>query len=95
MAARNNLQDFMRDIRARGVNAGTSLNVYGATLNADNITVQITKNGVVLFSKVLWPGSGASALTDASSPNTDTVDVQGAEGIYSAGSAQAFINSLV
>jgi len=92
MAVRNNVQDFMRDVRARTVAGG---NNYGATINADNVTVSITKNGVVLFGKVLWPGTGAAAQTDASGAgNLDTVDIFDGSGFYSAGGAQAFINSL-
>jgi len=94
-AARQSVNDFMRDVRARGVNGGTSSNVYGATLNTDNTTVQITKNGVVLFPKVLWPGTGSAAATDAGGQNQDTVDLLGGEGYYSTVSAQQFINSLL
>ena len=95
MAVRNSIQDFMRDVRLRGLSGGTSSNVYTAALNADNTTCTISKNGAVLFSKVLWPGTGAAAQTDASGGgNQDTVDIFDGSGFYSAGGAQAFINGL-
>jgi len=95
MAIRNNIQDFMRDVRARGINGGTSQNLYGASLNADNTTVAVTKNGAALFSKVYWNIQGSSPITDASSPNEDTVTIVDGSGFGAPGSAQAFINNLV
>jgi hypothetical protein len=93
------LSDFQRDIAARGVNGGTSLNLYASSLNADNTTLTVTKNGQVIFSKVLWQGNGGgfvSASTDAStSVNRDSVIIYSPEGVTSVGSAQAFLNNLV
>ena len=91
-AQRNNIQDFMRDIRAK-----TGVNTYQASLNADNVTVTVTKNQVVLFSKVLWNASGAGVgPTDIGGVgNGDTVGISDGSGFYSFGSAQAFINNLV
>ncbi len=92
------LSDFQRDIAARGVNGGTSLNLYASSLNADNTTLTVTKNGQVIFSKVLWQGNGGlvSASTDAStSMNRDSVIIYSPEGVTSVGSAQAFLNNLV
>lgn len=94
---RNSVTDFIRDVAARGINAGSSLNLYVATLSADNTTLTIKKNGVVLFSKVIWQAGGppAVAATDAGGvQNFDTVVVFGAEGNTSVGSAQSFLNNL-
>lgn len=90
------LTDFQRDIAARGVNGGTSLNLYASTLNADNTTLTVTKNGTAIFNKVLWQNGGSvSASTDAStSVNRDSVIIFSPEGVTSVGSAQAFLNNL-
>ena len=94
MAVRNSVTDFIRDIGAR-TNASGSVVFIGST-NADG-TVKITRNGVTIFAKVIWPGPSAAAATDAAGAgNNDTVFVQDAGGgYYNAGSAQNFINSLV
>jgi hypothetical protein len=90
-AARQSINDFIRDVGAR--TSGTI--VYAASLNADNVTVKITRNGVVVWAKVLWPGTGSAAITDAGGQNQDTVDLFDGAGFFNAGSASAFINSLV
>lgn len=91
MAQRNSVQDFIRDVGART----TSQNLYVASLNADG-SVQVSKNGVVLYSKVIWPGTGTAARTDASGQNFDSVSVLDSGTLnFSTGSAQSFINSLV
>jgi hypothetical protein len=91
------LTDFQRDIAARGVNGGTSLNLYASSLNADNTTLTVTKNGTAIFNKVLWQNGGpVSASTDAStSVNKDSIILYSPEGVTSVGSAQAFLNNLV
>ncbi len=94
MAVRQTIQDFMRDIRARGINGGTSQNLYATSLNGDG-SVSVSKNGVVLFAKVVWPGSGTAAATDAGGQNEDTVNIFDGSGMPYSGSAQQFINDLV
>ena len=93
------LTDFQRDIAARGINAGTSKNLYASSLNPDGTTLTVTKNGQPIFNKILWQGSGGgfiSAATDASGPfNRDSVINYSPEGTTSVGSAQAFLNNLV
>jgi hypothetical protein len=90
---RQTIQDFMRDVRAQtGVNG--SKNTYTASLNPDNVTVQIFKNQVQLYAKVLWPGTGSAAVTDLGGANQDTVDIFDGQGFYVSGSASAFIASL-
>jgi hypothetical protein len=93
-AYRKSVTDFMAAVSSRGVNAGTSSNVYSCALNADG-SVQISKNGVVIFSAVRWPGTGSCAQTDAGGANQDSVDIldSGSQN-FNVGSAQAFINSL-
>jgi hypothetical protein len=54
----------------------SSLNLYASSLNADNTTLTVTKNGRVLFNKVLRQGNDGfvSASTDAStSMNRDSI----------------------
>jgi|HubBroStandDraft_6_1064221.scaffolds.fasta_scaffold47290_3 hypothetical protein len=93
------LSDFQRDIAARGINGGTSKNLYASSLNSDGTTLTVTKNGQPIFNKVLWQGSGGgfiSAATDASgSFNRDSVVIYSPDGATSVGSAQAFLNNLV
>jgi hypothetical protein len=93
------LSDFQRDVAARGINGGTSKNLYAAVLNADATTFTITKNGAPIFNKVLWQGNGGgfiSAATDASGPlNRDSIVIYSPEGVTSAGSAQGFLNNLI
>jgi hypothetical protein len=76
----------------------SSLNLYASSLNADNTTLTVTKNGRVIFNKVLWQGNGGfvSASTDAStSMNRDSIIIYSPEGVTSVGSAQGFLNNLV
>jgi hypothetical protein len=92
------LSDFQRDIAARGVNGGTSKNLYASALNADGATLSVTKNGQQIFGKVLWQAGGGgfiSAATDASGVNRDSVVIYSPEGVTSVGSAQAFLNNLI
>ena len=94
-AIRQSVQDFIRDVGARGINGGTSQNLYAASLNSDG-SVSVSKNGIVIFAKVVWPGNGVSARTDASGQNEDTVNIldPGSQN-FSTASAQTFINNLV
>ena len=58
---------------------------------ADNTTLTVTKNGRVLFNKVLRQGNDGfvSASTDAStSMNRDSIIIYSPEGVTSVGSAQ-------
>ena len=76
----------------------SSLNLYASSLNADNTTLTVTKNGRVLFNKVLRQGNDGfvSASTDAStSMNRDSIIIYSPEGVTSVGSAQGFLNNLV
>ena len=92
MAVRNNIQDFLRDIRARSVAGG---NQYAASINADNVTVAVTKNSVAFFPKVFYNVQGSAAATDAAGVgNQDTVTIIDGSGNTSVGSAQAFLNNL-
>jgi hypothetical protein len=100
MAARLSGVDFQRDVAARSNAAGTG-NVYAAVLNSDNYSYKITKTNtagvtVTLYPKVFWNVQGnGSALTDASSPNIDTVTIIDAGSGYPiVGSGQNFLNSL-
>jgi hypothetical protein len=94
---RKNVNDFIAAVGAQGVNAGSSQNLYVATLNADNATVNITKNGVVIFSKVFWPGNYGAARIDAggSNSNSDTVNVFAPDGTVSTVSATSFLANLI
>jgi len=88
--ARRTVQDFITQVQAQTNASGTI--VYVATLNTDG-SVKITRNGVVVFSNVLWSMGAGVAVTDANISG-DSVTVLG--GPQSArGDAQAFINSLV
>lgn len=92
MAVRNNIQDFMRDVRARSVAGG---NQYAASINADNVTVSISKNGVVTWSKVFYNVQGSAANTDAAGTgNYDTVTIIDGSGNPRVGGCQDFINQL-
>jgi len=91
---RKNVNDFIAAVGAQGVNAGTSQNLYVATLNSDNATVSISKNGVVIFSKVFWPGNWGAARTDAGGSNTDNVNIFAPDGTVSTVSATSFLANL-
>lgn len=94
MAVRNSYLDFQRDIAARS-NAATGV-VYASSLNSDNVSLKITRNGVTIYSKVLWNAQGSAAQTDAGGVNQDVVTYFDAGSGYPIpGSAQQFINSLV
>jgi hypothetical protein len=92
---RKNVNDFIAAVGAQGVNAGTSQNLYVATLNSDNATVSITKNGVVIFSKVFWPGNYGAARVDAGGPNSDTVNIFAPDGTVSTVSTTQFLANLI
>lgn len=92
---RKNVNDFIAAVGAQGVNAGSSQNLYVATLNADNATVNITKNGAVIFSKVFWPGNFGAARIDAGGSNSDTVNVFAPDGTVSTVSATSFLANLI
>lgn len=90
--ARRTVQDFVAQIAAQtpGSKSGAT---YVATLQADG-SVQVTKNGVVLYRRVLWGMGAASAVTDANISG-DSVDVYGNDGIVGSSDGQSFINNLV
>lgn len=94
---RGSVQDFMSAVRQAGQSGNFN---YGASLNADNTTVKVTQTpktggvAVALFPKVLWNVSTSAALTDASSPNQDTVTIYSPDGGTNTGACQQFLNSL-
>ena len=91
---RNSPSDFARDVAASGAAAtpATSSNKYVASLNPSG-THTILKNGVPTGFEVFWSGNGAAA-TDVN-PQGDKIFVKSAEGIWSVGSAAAFLRNLV
>jgi hypothetical protein len=91
---RKNVNDFIAAVGAQGINAGTSQNLYVATLNSDNASVSISKNGVVIFSKVFWPGNSGAARCDAGGSNTDTINIFAPDGAVSTVSATQFLANL-
>lgn len=93
MAVRNFGSDFQRDVAARSVTAPVAI-TWVATLNSDNTTYKLTRNGVVIYSKVFWNAQGSAAQTDAGGVNQDTIVNLDAGGAASPGAAQQFINSL-
>jgi hypothetical protein len=95
MAVRQYGSDFQRDVAARTVTAPVPI-VWSATLNSDNVSYKLTRNGVTIYSKVLWNAQGSAAITDAGgSSNYDTVTViDPGSGYPVVGSAQQFINNL-
>lgn len=92
MAVRLVGNDFIRDVRAQS-NAAKGV-VYVAALNTDNVSFNITRNGVKTYATVYWNAQGSSAQTDAGGVNQDTVTIMD-NGTAVPGSAQQFINSLV
>lgn len=97
---RKSVYDFIAAINAAAGRSG--LFNYSAALNSDNTSVQVTQTlktggvSVVLYAKVLWNVSGSAAMTDASSPNQDTVSILSGEGagVANTGSCQSFLNDL-
>jgi len=88
--------DFIRDVAARSVAGG---NTWNATQNSDgSFKIQKTTQAAVtttVWSKVFWNVSAGVAVTDASTPNTDTVTIiDPGSGYPSIGSAQQWLNSL-
>ena len=91
---RNSPSDFARDVAASGKAAipTTSINQYVATLNPSG-THTIFKNGQPTGFEVFWSGNGAAGSD--SNPQGDKVMIKSAEGIWSVGSAAAFLRNLV
>lgn len=87
--ARRTVQDFMTQVNARTNTLGTI--VYSTLLNNDG-SVQISKNGVVLFPKVYWGMGTGVAVTDLNISG-DSLDIVTGPQVASA-DAQQFINSL-
>lgn len=87
---RNSPSDFARDVAASGKAAtpATSNNQYTATMNPSG-TQTILKNGQPSGFEVFWSGPGA-----VDSQN-DKIFIKSAEGIWSVGSASAFLRNLV
>ena len=88
---RRSVQDFIAQVNARTPGVKSSA-TYKATLNSDG-SVQITQNGVVLYSNVGWFFGVGVAKTDANI-NSDTVTIYNAGAAVATGDAQQFINSL-
>lgn len=95
MAVRNTGNDFQRDVAARSVTAPVAI-TWVATINSDNVSYKLTRNGVAIYLKVYWNAQGSAAVTDAGgNANYDTVTVvDPGSGYPVVGSAQQFINSL-
>jgi hypothetical protein len=91
---RRNVNDFIAAVGAQGVNAGTSSNLYVATLNADGVTVNVTKNGVVIFAKIFWPGNSGVGRLDASGSNCDTINIFSPDGSVGTASTHQFLMNL-
>lgn len=89
--ARRSVFDFIQQVNGQ-TPGSISKAVYSASQNTDG-TVQITKNGVVLFAKVGWAMGAGVALTDINISG-DSVSILGAEGTWSRGDCQQFILSL-
>ena len=90
-SARRSVQDFIAQVNAQtpGVKSGAT---YAATLNASG-SVQITKNGTVIYPNVLWWMGVSSAVTDTNITG-DSVTLLNNDGTTGRGDAQQFINSL-
>jgi hypothetical protein len=97
-AIRNNVQDFMAAIRAQGKIANsTSPNLYSATLNPDNFSVQVsvTKAGIttVLYSKIIYNG-GTQSVGQQGDGNQDSLTIFSADGAVAPGSVTNFLSTL-
>jgi hypothetical protein len=95
---RNNVQDFMSAVRSQGKNAnGTSPNLYSATLNPDNFSVQVsvTKAGIVttLFPKIVWNGPSPSVGPQGDG-NIDSMTIYTGSSIAT-GSVTNFLSTLI
>ena len=90
-SVRRSVQDFIAAVNAQTPGSVSSA-VYAATLQGDG-SVQITKNGVILFPHVLWAMGVGGAVTDVSTFG-DTVTILRNDGTVARGDAQQFINSL-
>jgi hypothetical protein len=88
---RRTVQDFIAQVGAQtpGVISGA---VYAASMNADG-SVQITKNGVVYYPKVIWGQGVESAVSDANISG-DSVTVLDSAGGVGRGDALQFIQNL-
>lgn len=84
---RNSLLDVQCQVRARSVPGVT----YDAPFNPGNFSLAITRNGVVIYQRVMFAqGSGP---TDRN-PQGDQLLVVGPDGVPRVGDAQLFIDSL-
>ncbi|MBZ5695960.1 MAG: hypothetical protein LAN36_11455 [Acidobacteriia bacterium] len=88
---RRTVTDFIAQVAARTQGAVSGA-TYVASPNTDG-TLNITKNGTSLFARVIWNGSGKTAITD-SNPSGDTVTVEAVDGTTGIADAQVFLNNL-
>jgi hypothetical protein len=93
-AIRNNVQDFMSAIRSQGKNANsTSPNLYAASINADGFSVQVLKNGAVLYNKIVY-NQGCPSIGPQGDGNQDSMTIYAAEGSIATGSVTNFLSTL-
>ncbi len=88
-SARRNVFDFMAQVNAQ-TNSVTGV-VFATSQNSDG-SVQITRNGVILYNKVNWGVGPGQAVSDAN-VSGDSVLVHN-NGCRVPADAQAFIYSL-
>ena len=88
-SARRSIQDFMAQVNARTTTGVT----YTTALNSDG-SVQITRNGTIVYPKVQWYTGSGAAITDTNISG-DSVTLLNNDGTTGRGDAQLFINSLV
>ena len=92
---RQNIQDFMSSIRSQGKIANSSSpNLYSATLNADGFSVQVLKNGTVLYSKIVY-NQGQQSVGPQGDGNQDSLTIFSADGATASGSVTNFLSTLI
>jgi hypothetical protein len=92
-AIRYTVQDFMSAIRSQGkVANATSLNTYGATVNADG-TVAVTRNNVVIFPRIFY-NQGQQTTGQSGDQNQDSLTIFSNDGATAVGGVTNFLSTL-
>jgi hypothetical protein len=92
---RATVQDFLSAIRSQGKIANpTSPNFYSAQINPDGFSVQVLKNGVVLYSKIVY-NQGLQSVGTQGDANQDSMTIFSADGAVATGSVTNFLSTLI
>ena len=88
------VQDFLASIGSQGKIANqTSPNLYSAQINPDGFSVQVLKNGVVLYSKIVY-NQGCQSVGPQGDGNQDSMTIYAADGSIATGSVTNFLSTL-